>query len=130
MAKASYVWSGSEWIPVASAFPTAHQRGVESSASTSYTLDVNDTGKALVFSSSSPVTVTIPDDSTFEFVVGQTFIIIQNGTGTVSVTTEDVANLYSSVATGTVDLNSQYSVATLIKIDSDDWVIYGDIVSP
>ena len=130
MAKASYVWSGSEWLPVASAFPQAHQRGIESSAATTYTLDVNDTGKAIVFSNSSPVTVTIPDDSTFEFVVGQTFIIIQNGTGTVSVTTEDVANLYSSVATGTVDLNSQYSVATLIKIDSDDWVIYGDIVSP
>lgn len=130
MAKASYVWSGSEWLPVASAFPTAHQRGVESSASTSYTLDVNDTGKAIVFSSSSPVTVTIPDDSTFEFVVGQTFIIIQNGTGTVSVTTEDVADLNSSVATGTVNLNGQYSVATLIKIDSDEWVIYGDIVSP
>lgn len=130
MAKASYVWSGSEWVPVASAFPAAHQRGIENSAATTYTLDVNDTGKAIVFSSNSPVTVTIPDDSTFEFVVGQTFIIIQNGTGTVSVTTEDVANLYSSVATGTVDLNSQYSVATLIKIDSDDWVIYGDIVSP
>lgn len=130
MAKASYVWSGSEWVPVASAFPTAHQRGIRDSAETTYTLGVSDTGKAIVLSSSSPVTVTIPDDSTLEFAIGQTFIIIQNGTGTVSVTTEDVANLNSSVATGTVNLNGQYSVANLIKIDSDEWVIYGDIVSP
>lgn len=130
MAKASYVWTGSEWLPVASAFPTAHQRFIEDSVATSYTLGVNDTGKAIVFSNSSSITLTIPDDSTYDFVVGQTFVVIQNGTGTVSVTTEDVATLNSSVATGTVDLNGQYSVATLIKVDSDEWIIYGDIVSP
>jgi hypothetical protein len=129
MAKSSYVWSGSEWIAVASSLPQAHQRGIRDSDSTSYTLGVNDTGKAIVFSSSSSVTLTIPDDSTYEFSIGQTFLVIQNGTGEVSITTEDVATLNSSVATGTVGLNDQYSVATLIKIDNDEWVIYGDIVS-
>lgn len=128
MAKPSYVWTGSEWLPVASAFPTAHQRIVSYSASTSYTLGVNDTGKALIFSNSSPVNVTIPDDSTYEFAVGQTFLIIQNGTGTVSVTTEDAATISSTAGTGTVDLNGQFATATLIKIDTDEWVIYGDLV--
>jgi hypothetical protein len=128
MAKPSYVWTGSEWLPVASAFPTAHQRIIASSASTSYTLGVNDTGKAIVFSNSSPITVTIPDDSTYEFVVGQTFLIIQNGTGTVSVTTENDATISSTAGTGTVDLNGQFAVATLLKIDNDEWVIYGDTV--
>ena len=130
MAKASYVWSGSEWLPVASALPQAHQRGVVDSAATSYTLGINDTGKAIVFSSSSSVTLTIPDDSTYEFSIGQTFIVVQNGTGVVSITTEDVATLLSSVATGTVDLNGQYAVSTLMKIDNDEWVVYGNIVSP
>jgi hypothetical protein len=128
MAKPSYVWTGSEWLPVASAFPTAHQRIISSETGVSVTLDVNDTGKALVFSSSDPVTVTIPDDSTYEFVVGQTFLLIQNGTGTVSVTTENDATLSSTASTGTVDLNGQYAVATLIKIEPDEWIIYGDIV--
>ena len=81
-----------------------------------------------MFSNSDPVTVTIPDDSTYEFVVGQTFLIIQNGTGTVSVTTEDDATISSTVGIGTVDLNGQFAVATLLKIDTDEWVIYGDIV--
>ena len=130
MAKASYVWSGSEWVAVASALPQAHQRGVTQSPATSYTLGVNDTGKALVFSSSSAVTLTIPDDATYEFSTGQTFVIIQNGTGEVSITTEDVAVLNSSVATGTVALNGQYAVATLMKIEPDEWVVYGDIVGP
>ena len=127
MAKPSYVWTGTEWLPVASAFPTAHQRFVSYEAGTSLTLDVNDTGKALVFSSSDPVTVTIPDDSTYEFVVGQTFLLVQNGSGTVSVTTESSATISSTAGTGTVDLNGQYAVATLVKIDSDEWIIYGDI---
>jgi hypothetical protein len=130
MAKSSYVWSGSEWVPVASSLPQVHQRGVVYSESTSYTLGVNDTGKAIVFSSSSSVTLTIPDDSTYEFSVGQTFVIVQNGTGAVSITTEDTALLTSSVATGTVALNDQYAVATLMKIDNDEWVVYGDIVGP
>lgn len=128
MAKPSYVWSGSAWVPVASAFPTANQRIVSYETGTSVTLDVNDTGKALVFSNSSPITVTIPDDTTYEFTVGQTFLIVQNGTGTVSVTTESAATLSSTVGTGTVDLNGQFSVATLIKIEADEWIIYGDIV--
>jgi hypothetical protein len=128
MAKPSYVWTGTEWLPVASAFPTAHQRIVSSENGTSVTLDVNDTGKALVFSNSSPITVTIPDDSTYEFVVGQTFLLIQNGSGTVSVTTESSATLSSTAGTGTVDLNGQYAVATLIKVEPDEWIIYGDIV--
>ena len=130
MAKASYVWSGSEWIAIASAFPQAHQRGIAYKPDTSYTLGVNDTGKAIIFSSSSSVTLTIPDDSTYEFSVGQTFVIVQNGTGGVAITTEDVATLSSSVATGTVSLNGQYAVATLMKIDNDEWIIYGDIVGP
>lgn len=130
MAKSSYVWSGSAWVEIASAFPQAHQRGIVTSALTSYTLGVNDTGKAIVFSSSSSTTLTIPDDSTYNFNTGQTFVVVQNGTGVVSITTEDVATLTSSVATGTVDLNGQYAVSTLMKISNDTWVVYGDIVSP
>lgn len=128
MAKPSYVWSGSAWVPVASSLPTANQRIVSYESGTTVTLDVNDTGKALVFSNSSPVTVTIPDDTTYEFSVGQTFLLVQNGTGTVSVTTESTATLSSTAGTGTLDLNGQFAVATLIKIDTDEWVIYGDIV--
>ena len=128
--KTSKVWTGSEWAGLAVAVANSQQKTISNQAGTTLTLDTTVAADTFVFSNSSPIIVTIPDDASDEFLIGQTIVLIQNGTGTVSVTTEDVANLNSSVATGTVDLNGQYSVATLIKIDSDEWIIYGDIVSP
>jgi hypothetical protein len=128
--KTSKVWTGSEWAGLAVAVANSQQKTISNQIGTTLTLNTTAAADTFVFSSSSPITVTIPDDASDEFIIGQTIVLIQNGTGTISVTTEDVADLYSSVATGTVNLNGQYSVATLIKIDSNEWIIYGDIVSP
>jgi hypothetical protein len=127
MAKPSYVWTGTEWLPVASAFPTAHQRIVSSSASTAYTLGVNDTGKALEFTSSSAVTITIPKDADYEFVVGQTFLIIQKGSGTVTISPDTGVTLNGYSISGSVDIQGQYGVATLIKLSNDNWLVYGNV---
>jgi len=127
MAKPSYVWTGSAWLPLASAFPTAHQRIISGEAGTSVTLDVNDTGKALVFSNSNPISVVIPADSTYEFVVGQTFLLVQKGTGTVSIEGALGVTLNGLSVSAPVDISGQYGVVTLIKIDSNEWVIYGNI---
>lgn len=128
--KTSKVWTGSEWAGIAVAVANSQQKTISNQAGTSLTLDTTVAADTFVFSSSSSITVTIPDDASDEFTIGQTVVLIQNGTGTVSVTTEDEADLYSSVATGTVELDGQYAVATLIKIANDNWIIYGDIVSP
>jgi hypothetical protein len=127
MAKASYVWSGSAWVPIASAFPQAHQRGIVNVVGTSYTLGVNDTGKALLFSNSSSVTVTIPKDSTYEFVVGETFVIIQYGSGQVTVAAESGATLYS--LSGNTKTSGQYAEVRAMKVDSDKWVLSGNLTS-
>ena len=128
--KTSKVWTGSEWAGIAVAVANSQQKTISNQIGTSLTLDTTVAADTFVFSSSSSITVTIPDDASDEFTIGQTIVLIQNGTGTVSVTTEDEADLYSSVATGTVELDGQYAVATLIKIANDNWIIYGDIVSP
>ena len=128
--KTSKVWTGSEWAGIAVAVANSQQKTISNQVGTALTLDTTVAANTFVFSSSSSITVTIPDDASDEFTIGQTLLIIQNGTGTVSVTTEDVAVLNSKVASGTVDLNGQYSVATLIKIDNNEWVIYGDILAP
>ena len=127
MAKASYVWSGSEWIQVASAIPQSNQRGIVYVVGTNYTLGVNDTGKALLFSSSSPITLTIPKETTYNFSLGQSFVIIQEGTGVVTVVVEAGATLRSK--SSYVNTAGQYSEARLLKIDSDEWLLSGDLSS-
>jgi hypothetical protein len=128
MAKSAYVWSGAAWIPVASSFPQAHQRGIVSTASTTRTLGASDIGKAIEFTSNDAVTVTIPADSTFEFAIGQTILLIQKGSGTVSVDGAVGVTLSGAVISTPIGISAQYGVATLLKLDSDDWIIFGDIV--
>ena len=127
MAKASYVWSGSEWIQVASAIPQSNQRGIVYVAGTTYTLGVNDTGKALVFSSSSSITLTVPKETTYNFSLGQSFVIVQEGTGVVTVAAESGATLRSK--SSYVKTAGQYSEVRLLKIDSDKWLLSGDLSS-
>mgnify|MGYP000184452422 CR=1 FL=1 len=125
MAKASYVWSGSEWIQVASAIPQTNQRGITTVNGTSYTLTESDTGKAIVFTSNSSVTLTIPSESTYDFSIGQTFIIIQYGTGTVTVSAAAGVDLRSKASN--VDTSGQYAEVRLLKIDTDEWILSGDL---
>ena len=127
MAKASYVWSGSEWVQVASAIPQTNQRGINNIAATSHTLNADDNGKALIFNSNSSTTLTIPKNSTYSFAVGQTFVLVQHGTGSVTVSTESGATLRS--LSSYVKTSGQYAEARLIKIDTDEWVLSGDLSS-
>jgi len=127
MAKASYIWTGSEWLPVASAFPTAHQRSIKDSAATTYTLGVDDISKAIVFSSSSSITLTIPPESTYPFVNGQTFIVIQKGSGAVTVAAGSGVTLRSK--SSYVKTAGQYSEVRLIKIATNEWLLSGDLSS-
>jgi hypothetical protein len=124
MAKASYIWTGSEWLPVASAFPTAHQRFIKDSAATTYTLGVDDISKAIVFSNNSSITLTIPPESTYPFVNGQTFIVIQKGSGVVTVTAGSGVTLRSK--SSYVKTAGQYSEIRLIKIGTNQWLLSGD----
>jgi hypothetical protein len=127
MAKASYVWSGSEWIAVASASPQTQQRAISSSTSTSYTLDATDTGKAIVLTNSSPITLTIPAESTYDFAVGQTFLVIQNGTGAVTIAAAVGVTLRSK--SSLVKTSGQFAEARLIKTASNTWLLSGDLTS-
>lgn len=127
MAKASYIWTGSEWLAVASAFPTAHQRFINDSAATTYTLGVNDISKAIVFSSSSSITLTIPPESTYAFIDGQTFVVLQKGSGVVTVAAGAGVTLRSK--SSYVKTAGQYSEVRLIKIGTNEWLLSGDLSS-
>jgi hypothetical protein len=93
--------------------------------STSYTLVQSDEGKVIDLTSGSNENLTIPQDSTVPFPNGTQLVIIRSGTGELGVTGGGVVTVNS--AQGYLNLNFQYSAATLIKLSTDNWYVFGDL---
>lgn len=94
---------------------------------TSYTLVLSDAGKTINMNSGSANNLTVPLNGSVPFVIGQRLDIVQTGAGQTTI-----------VATGGVTINSKnsnkkiaarYSGATLIKTDTDTWLLIGDLTA-
>jgi len=90
-----------------------------------YTLGLTDAGKTITMNSASDLTVTIPLNSSVPFVSGQRLDIIRIGTGEVSIA--GTAGVTINSKNSNKKISSQYSGATLIKIDTNTWVLIGDL---
>lgn len=94
-----------------------------------YTALATDAGKTLVVTNGSGVAVTINPGV---FNIGDAFRVIQGGAGAVTVQGATVGEDTSTVnvdLTFTAVTAGQYSVATVICIDTDTYVITGDLVA-
>lgn len=123
--KSAQVYTGSEWVDLAVAVADPNQRTLETVSGTSHTLVAGNAGKALIFTNSSSISLTIPTDSTYNFTVGQTFLIIQNGTGVVTISGDVGVTLNSK--SSLVKTAGQYSEARLIKLGANSWLLSGDL---
>jgi hypothetical protein len=95
---------------------------INAQSGTSYTLVAADADSKMVqFTSSSSVTVTVPAST---FTAGQQINLTRYGTG--SVTVQGAAGITVN-ATPSLILRAQYSAATLVCIDSSNFVLYGDL---
>lgn len=90
---------------------------------TTYTLALSDKDKLVTLSNASPVTLTVPANSSVAFPTGAQVNIQQIGAGQVTVVGAGGVTLNG---TGTV-LRTQWSAATLIKTATDTWTIVGDL---
>ena len=91
----------------------------------SYTLVVPDAGKMIVVNSSSATTITIPLQATANssFPIGTQILVMQTGSGQVTISPTDTVVLNGRNGLKTFGI---YSVISLIKINSDSWVVAGD----
>lgn len=125
--KSAKIYTGSEWVDIAVTTTDVWVRSVRNITGTTYSLALADAGKSLVFSNSSPITVTIPLDSGIEFPIGETFLLIQKGTGQITVTAT------SGVTLGSLNSNVKsagtYAEMHLAKIAVDEWVLSGDLTA-
>lgn len=71
-------------------------------------------------------TVNIPTDATFNFAIGTQINILQIGAGqtTIAATTSGTTTVNGTPG---LKLRAQWSMATVIKLAANNWVIIGDL---
>lgn len=93
--------------------------------SVSYTLILSDANKLIQLNVATANTITVPLNSSVAYPIGTQIIISQNGIGQTSFVATGGVTINS--ADGALKLRVQYSTATLIKVDTDTWLLKGDI---
>jgi hypothetical protein len=91
----------------------------------SYTLVLSDADKLVEMNVGSANNLTIPLNSSVAFSTGTQILLAQYGAGQTTVVATSGVTVRSNG--GKLKLNVQYSGATLIKIGTDEWYLFGDI---
>jgi hypothetical protein len=94
--------------------------GVTTKSASTYTLNNNDNGKIVVFTSASAVTLTIPAGLTPRF----TCSIVQYGVGQVTVAAG--AGVTLRLRGSTNKTGGQYAIASLISVVTNEYILAGD----
>jgi len=90
---------------------------------TSYTLVLTDVAKVISLTNAAAITLTVPTNATVAFPTGTQILLYQGGAGQVTVGGAGVT-LRSQGAK--LKTNGQYAVAGLLKVDTDEWVVFGN----
>jgi hypothetical protein len=91
-----------------------------------YALELIDKNKIVNITSTNPQSLLlIPADASDNFEAGSKILISRGGTGGVGITGE--GGVIIKTAQGFLNLKYQYSVATLLKNESNTWTLFGDL---
>lgn len=94
---------------------------------TTYALTLSDNGKVVEVSNLLPITVSIPTNST-AFPIGAQITVLQSGTGQITFAASNPATTTVNGTPG-LKLRTQWSSAVLLKRDTEQWVVLGDVVA-
>jgi hypothetical protein len=92
---------------------------------TTYTLAAADAGQLVTLANASAITLTVPTNASVPFAIGTQITIAQSGAG--QVTISPAVGVTVSAADTATKLRVQWSAATLIKTDTNNWILIGDI---
>ena len=98
--------------------------GTAATAGSTYVLTTADSGRLLMCAGTASGTVQVPLNSTQPFAVGQKVDLVQMGTGLVTVT---IASGGTLDYTPSAILRTKYSAASVVKINTDEWLLMGDL---
>lgn len=104
----------------------ADRYGTLRDISTSAVLVLNDDGRVVRSTGSSPTQITIPTNASVAFPTGTQILVIQYGSGAVTVKAASGVTL-NAVSAGGTTISSRYQFVGLLKIDTNEWLISGPI---
>jgi hypothetical protein len=100
-------------------------KDISSQTGTTYTLALTDANDLIKADNSIGITITVPKNSSVEFSTKTEIHIVQYGTG--QVTFEPVDGDVTLRSTPGLKTRNQWSMVTLIKIDTNEWILTGDL---
>jgi hypothetical protein len=89
------------------------------------TLALADSGKHFYSTSSAPLTVTIPVNSSIAFPIGTEVTVVNRGTANLTIDKGSATLYLAGNTTSASRTITTYGVATLLKVESDIWMING-----
>ncbi len=111
------VYTGSRWASMTGTPPVTK--------TATYTLALGDEGSMLVMAGGTTNNITVPTNASVAFPIGSSIMIVQSSAIQTVISGAGV----TFFATPGLKLRAQYSVATLLKIATDTWVVTGDVTA-
>jgi len=94
---------------------------------TTYNLVLTDAHKTVTLTNGSAIDARIPTNAGTAFPIGTRIELLQGGAGQVTVAPTSGVTLNSSG--GKTKLSAQYAQATILKVATDTWYLFGDITT-
>ena len=98
---------------------------INAQTGTAYTPGTADVGKLVTLGNAAGETITIPANATTAFAIGDQLNFLNLATGTATFVAGGTAVIRSAGAK--LKLTTQYAVCTVLKIDTDAWVMVGNV---
>ena len=94
-----------------------------------HTLELADAGRTLDVDVATANTITIPTNASVSFLIGAQIAFIQTGAGQTSFAAANSITTTILSKNSNKKIASRYSPATLIKKDTDTWILIGDLTA-
>jgi len=93
---------------------------------TTYTLALTDVAKVVTLTNAAAITVTVPTNASVAFPIGTQILLYQGGAGAVTIAGDSGVDVRNQAG---LEMGGQYAVAGLLKLDTDEWVAFGNLTT-
>ena len=94
---------------------------------TTYTLAADDAGELITLANAGAITLTVPTNASVPFALGTQITVTRAGSGALTIVGDTGVTVNS--ADSFLKLRAQWSSGTLIKLNTNSWILIGDLTA-